>query len=280
VNPSNPLEPSRSLPSRNSLGVKKVKDIERYSRQLILPEVGGEGQKRLKSARVLLVGAGGLGSPAALYLAAAGVGTLVLVDNDDVDLTNLHRQILHFTPDVGTPKVHSARDKILALNPRLRVRVKKTRLTLANAPGLFVGSDLVLDGSDNFETRYAVNTACVSEGIPLVWGAVLRWEGQVMTVFPGQTACYECLFPEPPDPALAQTCSNAGIMGSVVGTIGSLMATEGLKVLLGLKKTGTGRLWTMDLLNMKFRERMVPVRSDCRVCGGKPAKKIRVSAGA
>lgn len=243
--------------------MKRNKDIERYCRQIILPEVGGEGQKRLARARALLVGTGGLGSPAALYLAAAGVGTLVIVDDDDVDLSNLQRQILHFTPDLGKAKVLSAREKLLALNPGVKVLVKKTRFTPSNASRLLAGCDIVLDGSDNFETRYAVNAACLARKIPLVWGAVLRWEGQVMTVLPGKTACYQCLFPEPPDPAMAQSCSNAGIVGAVTGAVGSLMATEGLKVLLGKGTPLTGRLLMMDFLNMRFRERTVSRRSRC-----------------
>jgi molybdopterin/thiamine biosynthesis adenylyltransferase len=234
---------------------------------MILPEVGGEGQKRLKSARVLLVGAGGLGSPAALYLAAAGVGALVLVDSDAVDLSNLQRQVLHFTPDVGKAKVLSAQEKLLALNPGVKVLPKKTRFTSANAGRLLAGCDLVLDGSDNFETRYVVNAACVAQKIPLVWGAVLRWEGQVMTVVPGKTACYQCLFPEPPDLALAQSCSNAGIMGPVAGTVGTLMATEALKLLLAKGDLLCGRFWAMDFLKMRLRERSVVRRRNCPVCG-------------
>lgn len=254
---------------------KNKEDIERYARQLILPEVGGAGQKKLAKARVLLVGAGGLGSPAALYLAAAGVGTLVLVDNDNVDLSNLHRQILHFSPDVGKAKVQSARDKLAALNPGVKIVAKKSRFTPANAGRLLAGCDLVLDGSDNFETRYAVNAACIAQGVPLVWGAVLRWEGQVMTVLPGQSACYECLFPEPPDPALAQSCSNAGILGSVAGTVGTLMATEGLKVLLGKGTSLASRLWAFDFLNMKIYERDVRRRKDCPHGRAQTIRKIR-----
>lgn len=250
-----------------------MKDIDRYARQLILPEVGGAGQKKLKGARVLLVGAGGLGSPAALYLAAAGVGTLVLVDNDVVDLSNLQRQILHFTPDVGKAKVLSAREKLIALNPGIKVLVKKTRFTPANADRLLAGCDLALDGSDNFETRYALNRACMALGVPLVWGAVLRWGGQIMSVLPGQSACYECLFPEMPDPALAQSCTNAGIMGSVAGTIGSLMATEALKLLLAKGDALTGRLWIMDLLKMVLRERRVSRRVNCSACGRKTSSR-------
>lgn len=245
---------------------KNKEDIERYARQLILPEVGGAGQKKLAKARVLLVGAGGLGSPAALYLAAAGVGTLVLVDNDNVDLSNLHRQLLHFSPDVGKAKVQSARDKLAALNPGMKIVAKKSRFTPTNAARLMAGCDLVLDGSDNFETRYAVNAACVAQGVPLVWGAVLRWEGQVMTVLPGKSACYECLFPEPPDSALAQSCSNAGIIGSVAGTVGCLMATEALKLLLGKGNPLSGNLLTLDLLNVRLRQRAVQRWGNCPRC--------------
>ncbi len=243
---------------------------ERYARQLILPEVGGGGQEKFSKARVLMVGAGGLGSPAAFYLAAAGVGTLVLVDNDAVELSNLHRQILHFSPDVGRPKVGSAKDKLSALNPGVRVLAKKTRFTSANAARLLAGCDLALDGSDNFETRYALNAACAAARVPLVWGAVLRWDGQVMTVAPGKTACYECLFPEPPSPDLARSCSEAGILGAVAGTVGALMATEGLKVLLGRGETLAGRLWGMDLLCMRVREKSVLRRPDCPACGKTP----------
>lgn len=246
-----------------------MKDIDRYARQLILPEVGGAGQKKLKGARVLLVGAGGLGSPAALYLAAAGVGTLVLVDNDEVDLSNLQRQILHFTPDVGKAKVVSAREKLVLLNPGVKVVAKKTRFTSSMAARLLAGCDVALDGSDNFETRYALNRACVTLGVPLVWGAVLRWGGQIMSVLPGKSACYECLFPEIPDPALAQSCTNAGILGSVAGTIGTLMATEALKILLAKGIPLSGRLWIMDLLKMNLRERAVYRRVNCPACGGK-----------
>jgi molybdopterin/thiamine biosynthesis adenylyltransferase len=244
-----------------------MKNVARYARQILLPEVGGAGQKKLAEARVLLVGAGGLGSPAALYLAGAGVGTLVLVDNDAVDLSNLHRQILHFTPDVGKAKVRSGREKLMALNPGVKVVAKKTRFTAANAVRLLAGCDLVLDGSDNFETRYAVNAACVAQSIPLVWGAVLRWEGQIMAICPGKTACYQCLFPEPPDPALAQSCSNAGIVGSVAGTVGAMMATEAIKVLLGKGEGLAGRLWAMDFLNGHGRLRNVGRRENCPICG-------------
>lgn len=244
-----------------------MNDIARYARQLILPEVGGAGQKKLANAGVLLVGAGGLGSPAALYLAAAGVGTLVLADGDTVDLSNLQRQILHFTSDVGKAKVRSAREKLLDLNPGVKILGKKTRFTPSSAGRLMAGCDLVLDGSDNFETRYAVNAACVAQGVPLVWGAVLRWEGQIMSVVPGMSACYRCLFPEPPDPALVQSCSNAGIMGSVAGVVGTLMATEALKILLAKGDSLAGRFWALDFLKMKVRERDVFRRKNCPSCG-------------
>nr|MBP9128433.1 HesA/MoeB/ThiF family protein [Elusimicrobiota bacterium] len=204
-----------------------------------------------------------------------GVGTLVLADGDTVDLSNLQRQILHFTQDVGKAKVQSARNKLLALNPGVKILAQKTRFTSANAARLMAGCDLALDGSDNFETRYAVNAACLAQGVPLVWGAVLRWEGQIMTVFPGQTACYECLFPEPPDPAVAQSCANAGIVGAVAGAVGCLMATEGLKVLLGKGVPLAGRFWSLDFLKMQVRERAVYRRKDCPHGAVRPAWKKR-----
>jgi len=245
-------------------------DVQRYARQILLPEVGGEGQRRIQAARVLIVGAGGLGSPAALYLTAAGVGTLGLVDGDIVERSNLHRQILHNPADIGKQKIQSAREKLSALNPSLLVREHPVRLVEDNAPNLLSGYDLVLDGSDNFETRYAVNDAAVRLDLPLVWGAVLRWEGQVMSVRPGKSACYRCVFPEPPDPALALSCADGGILGPVAGVAGCLMASEALKILLGKGDLLTNRLWLFDIRRMAFRERPVKRRSDCLSCAPKP----------
>jgi adenylyltransferase/sulfurtransferase len=239
-------------------------DIRRYARQILLPEVGGKGQAALARARVLLVGAGGLGSPAALYLAAAGVGVLGLADGDPVEPSNLHRQVLHATPDVGKPKTSSARERLAALNPAVEVH-EHPRLADGSA---FSGYDLALDGSDNFDTRYMVNDACVKAGKPLVTGAVLKWEGQVMTVLPRRSACYRCAFPEPPDPACVQSCAEAGILGPVAGTVGCLMAVEALKVLLGAPGLLTGRLLLLDLKTMSFREKPLRRRTGCAACGG------------
>lgn len=244
-------------------------DLARYARQILLPEVGGAGQDRLAKARVLIVGAGGLGSPAALYLAGAGVGELTLVDNDPVDVSNLHRQILHGTADLGAPKVRSARRRLSDLNPRVTLKALNKRLVPPNAPGLFRGHDLILDGSDNFDTRYLVNDTAVSLGIPLVWGAVLRWEGQAMTVVPGRSACYRCLFPEPPDPAVAPSCADGGILGPIAGVIGALMAAEALKVLLGAGVPLTGRLLQYDGRAARFRERAANRRRNCPSCGAR-----------
>jgi adenylyltransferase/sulfurtransferase len=239
-------------------------DIKRYARQILLPQVGGAGQKKLSAAKVLIVGLGGLGSPAALYLAAAGVGTLGLLDDDPVELTNLHRQILHYTPDLGRPKVQSAQAKLSALNPAVALNLHRLRLVSANGEAVLGAYDVVLDGSDNFPTRYLVNDVCVRLGKPLVSGAVLRWQGQVTTVLPGKGHCYRCVFPEPPEEGALQTCSEAGVMGAAAGVVGALMATEALKLLLGLPGLLTDRLLTLDLAAMKFRE--VPVKRD-PACG-------------
>jgi len=235
---------------------------------MLLPEVGGAGQEKLFNARVLIVGAGGLGSPIALYLAGAGVGQLTLIDNDPVDLSNLHRQILHGTPDLGTPKVLAARRRLTHLNPGVRVKPLNKRLTVRNADALFKKQDLVLDGSDNFETRYLVNDAAVRTRVPLVWGAVLRWEGQAMTVFPGRSACYRCVFPEPPDPADALSCADGGILGPVAGLVGTFMAVEALKALLGVGRPVSDRLVMWDAREGRCRERPATRRTGCRACGG------------
>jgi molybdopterin-synthase adenylyltransferase len=241
-------------------------DIQRYARQILLPEVGGKGQQALARARVLCVGTGGLGCPASLYLAAAGVGTLGLADGDPVDLSNLHRQVLHFTPDVGRSKTSSAAEKLASLNPTVKLELhgNLSGPVLSSAVG---GYDLVLDGSDNFETRYAVNDACVAVGKPLVSGAVLKWEGQLLTVLPGISGCYRCAFPEPPDPACTQTCSEAGILGPVAGVIGAWMALEAVKVLLKAGASFTDRLWSMDFLAGKGREVPFRRRVGCGACG-------------
>lgn len=243
-------------------------DLERYGRQMLLPEVGGKGQERLRAARVLMVGLGGLGCPTALYLAAAGVGALGLVDSDRVDPSNLHRQILHRTPDVGRLKTLSAREKLAEINPQVHLEEIPYRLTGDTVNPLFARYDWILDGSDNFDTRYLVNAGAVRAGKPLVWGAVLRWEGQVMTVRPGITACYRCLFPEPPDPALARSCADAGVIGPAAGTIGSLMAVAALQGILEMDRDTAGQLNTLDFRSFAFRRRKTSRRIDCEECGG------------
>ncbi len=245
-------------------------DWERYARQLSLPEIGEAGQRRLADARVLLVGAGGLGSPAALYLAAAGVGHLTIVDDDRVERSNLHRQVLHRDADVGTSKVVSAVATLRALNPSIEVAGREVRTTAANASTLLSGQDVVIDGSDNFATRYAVNDSCVALGIPCVHGSVFGFEGQVSVFWPGRPCgagpCYRCLYPEPPPPELAPSCAEAGVLGVVPGIIGLLQATETLKLLLGAGVPLVGRILHYDGLRGRFDEFEVPRDPRCRTC--------------
>jgi len=252
---------------------------ERYSRHILLPEVGEAGQARLLQSKVLLLGAGGLGSPAALYLAAAGVGTLGVVDADVVDASNLQRQIIHATSRVGTPKVESASKAIAELNPDVKVVPHQERLTSANVERLFRDYEVVLDGTDNFPTRYLVNDASVWMGKPVVHGSIFRFDGQVTTFIPEKAAaklgvtagpCYRCLYPEPPPPHLAPSCQEAGVLGILCGIIGTLQATEAIKILLGKGTTLAGRLLTYDSLKMKFRELKLRRAPDCPVCGPKP----------
>ena len=243
---------------------------DRYSRHLRLPEVGEAGQRRLEAARVAMVGAGGLGSPAAYYLAAAGVGTLVLADDDVVDRSNLQRQILHTDARIGVPKVESARIALSALNPRLKIESFAERITAANVERLIEGADVVIDGADNFPVRYLLNDACVKLGKPLVYGAVHRFEGQV-SVFDagrhrGEAPCYRCLFPEPPPPEAAPNCAEAGVLGVLPGVIGLLQATEAIKLILGIGDALTGRLLNFDALAMRFRETRLRPDHDCAVC--------------
>jgi sulfur-carrier protein adenylyltransferase/sulfurtransferase len=248
---------------------------DRYSRHLRLPEVGLDGQKRLQAARVLLVGAGGLGSPAAFYLAAAGVGTLRLVDDDTVERSNLQRQILHTDASVGMPKVESAAATLSALNPTTRLEPVRERLTSDNVEGVLDGVDVVIDGADNFPVRYLLNDACVKLGKPLVYGAVHRFEGQ-LGVFDagrhrGEAPCYRCLFPEPPPPEAAPNCSESGVLGVLPGVIGLLQATEAIKLLLAVGTSLTGRLLQFDALGMRFRETRLAPDPDCAVCApGRP----------
>ncbi|HYW13756.1 MAG TPA: molybdopterin-synthase adenylyltransferase MoeB [Longimicrobium sp.] len=242
----------------------------RYSRHLILPEVGPPGQRRLKAGRVLLVGAGGLGSPAAMYLAAAGVGTLGIVDFDVVDTTNLQRQVIHGTSDVGRPKLDSATDRIREINPHVAVQPHPVRLTSANAREIVRAYDVVIDGSDNFPTRYLVNDACVLEGKPCVYGSILRWEGQASVFWAGHGPCYRCLFAEPPPPGMVPSCAEAGVLGVLPGIIGCVQALEAVKLLLGQGDALVGRLLLFDALRMRFREMRLRRDPACPVCGDDP----------
>lgn len=247
----------------------------RYARQMLLPEVGEAGQRRLQAARVLLIGAGGLGSPSALYLAAAGVGTLGIVDHDVVDLSNLQRQVLHTAAGVGTPKVESARSRIKALNPTVEVHAHAARLDSASVEDIFSGYDLVVDGSDNFPTRYLVNDACVKLGLPNVHGSVFRFDGQVSVFWPGYSQrrgpCYRCLYPEPPPPELAPSCNEAGVLGVLPGVMGMLQASEALKLLLGIGDPLVGRLLCFDALRAEFREFKVRPDPECPYCAPESA---------
>ncbi|WP_161960351.1 molybdopterin-synthase adenylyltransferase MoeB [Xanthomonas campestris] len=255
---------------RPTLPPDEVDFLERYSRHLRLPQVGIDGQQRLARARVLLIGAGGLGSPAAFYLAAAGVGHLRIADDDVVDRSNLQRQILHTEDSVGVAKVVSAAQRIAALNPRVQVDAIRTRVTASNIEALLQDVDVVVDGADNFAARYLLNDACVKLGKPLVYGAVQQFEGQ-LSVFDagrhrGQLPCYRCLFPEPPPPEFAPSCAEAGVLGVLPGVIGLLQATEAIKLLLGLGDSLAGRLLSFDALAMRFREIRLPPDPQCPVC--------------
>lgn len=244
--------------------------VERYSRHIILPEVGGKGQKKINAAKVFLVGAGGLGSPVGLYLAAAGVGTIGICDADAVDLSNLQRQILHRTEDVNRPKVLSAKRTMEALNPDTKVIPYQTRLTSENILDIIKDYDIVVDGSDNFPTRYLVNDACVLARKPLVSGAVFRFDGQATTIVPYETPCYRCLFETPPPPGMVPSCQEAGILGSVVGVIGAIQATEVLKLILGKGNGLKGKLLLFDAIEMDFRKVRVRRNPQCPVCGENP----------
>jgi len=245
-------------------------ELIRYSRHLILPEIGLAGQERLKAARVLLVGAGGLGSPAALYLAAAGIGTIGLIDFDVVDPSNLQRQVVHGTASVGTSKLASARARLADLNPNVQVETIEARLTAANALEHLRGWDVVLDGSDNFPTRYLVNDACVLLGMPTVYGAVLRFEGQASVFDARRGPCYRCLYREPPPPELVPSCAEGGVVGVVPGVIGSLQALEAIKLVTGAGNPLIGRLLLFDGMKLQFREIALAKDPDCVVCGPHP----------
>jgi len=242
-------------------------EILRYSRHLIMPEVGMEGQQKLKAAKVLCIGAGGLGSPLALYLTAAGVGTLGMVDFDVVDYTNLQRQIIHSTADVGRKKLDSAADKLKAINPFVNLRTFDTKLTSANALELFREFDIVADGTDNFPTRYLVNDACVLTGKPNVYGSIFRFEGQASVFATEEGPCYRCLYPEPPPPGLVPSCAEGGVLGILPGLVGVIQATETIKLILGQGDSLVGRLLLVDALGMKFRELKLRKNPECPACG-------------
>src|SRR6266850_2296905 len=249
-------------------------DVRRYSRHLIMPEVGVEGQRKLKAAKVLCIGAGGLGSPVAMYLAAAGVGTIGLVDFDVVDFSNLQRQILHSTPDVGRPKLQSAKEKLNALNPEIEIRTHDVALSSQNALQLFEPYDVIVDGTDNFPTRYLVNDACVLLGKPNAYGSIFRFEGQASVFATKDGPCYRCLYPEPPPPGLVPSCAEGGVLGVLPGVIGTIQATEAIKLILGVGEPLAGRLLLVDTLAMRFRT--VTVRRDpaCPACGTREIREL------
>jgi len=242
-------------------------EVLRYSRHLILPDVGLDGQRKLKAGRILLIGAGGLGSPLALYLAAAGVGTLGLVDFDVVDVSNLQRQVLHGTKDVGRPKLESARDRIRDVNPHVHVEAYETRLTSENALDIIRDYDVVIDGTDNFATRYLTNDACVLLGKPNVYGSIFRFEGQASVFALEEGPCYRCLFPEPPPPGLVPSCAEGGVLGVLPGLVGTIQATEGIKLILGVGEPLVGRLLLIDALTMQFRTVRLRKDPNCPACG-------------
>ena len=245
-------------------------EIRRYSRHLIMPEVGVSGQKKLKAAAVLLIGAGGLGSPLAMYLAAAGVGRIGLVDYDTVDYSNLHRQVIHGTKDVGRSKLESARERILDINPHVQVDPYEVPLTSANAMEIFAPYDIIIDGTDNFPTRYLTNDACVLLGKPNVYGSIFRFEGQASVFYAKEGPCYRCLFPEPPPPGLVPSCAEGGVLGVLPGTIGAIQATEAIKLILGIGEPLIGRLLLYDATSMSYEEVRLRKNPACPICGENP----------
>lgn len=245
-------------------------ELQRYSRHILLADVGVEGQERLRQASVLVVGAGGLGSPIALYLAAAGVGTIGIVDGDVVDLSNLGRQVIHFTADVGRPKVESATEKVRLVNPHVRVVTHQVFLTAENAREVIAPYDFVVDGTDNFPVKFLINDACVMLGKPFSHGGILRFEGQTFTYVPGH-ACYRCLFGAPPPPGAVPTCSQAGVLGAIAGMLGTIQAAEALKYFTGVGELLTDRLLTFKAKTMEFRNIRTRRRCNCPVCGDQPS---------
>jgi adenylyltransferase/sulfurtransferase len=244
--------------------------ITRYSRHILLPEVGGKGQKKIAKAKILIIGAGGLGAPAAFYLSAAGVGTIGLVDSDAVDLSNLQRQVIHYTPDVGRSKVVSAKEKIQALNPDVQVVMHEERFVADNALKIIAGYDVVIDGVDNFPAKFLINDACVLADKPLVHGGILRFDGRVTTILPKKSACYRCVFKQPPPAGLVASCQEAGVIGALAGVIGTIQATEALKIVLGIGRPLTDRLLDYDAKKATFREVKTRRNPHCPLCGEHP----------
>jgi adenylyltransferase/sulfurtransferase len=259
--------PTTAAPPETELSPEEIK---RYSRHLIMPEMGMDGQRKLKQSSVLCIGAGGLGSPAAMYLAAAGIGRLGIVDFDVVDYSNLQRQLLHTTNDVGRTKLESAREKVVALNPHVQVDTYEEALSSENAMRLFKGYDVILDGTDNFPTRYLVNDACVISGIPNAYGSIFRFEGQASVFATKDGPCYRCLYPEPPPPGLVPSCAEGGVLGVLPGIIGVIQATESIKLVTGIGEPLIGRFLIYDALKMKFRELKLKKDPECPVCGPNP----------
>jgi molybdopterin/thiamine biosynthesis adenylyltransferase/rhodanese-related sulfurtransferase len=255
------------MPHLNGGDTLTNEEVLRYSRHLILPDVGVDGQRKLKAGRILLIGAGGLGSPLALYLAAAGVGTLGLVDFDVVDVSNLQRQVLHGTKDIGRSKLESARERIYDVNPHVHVEPYETRLTSENALDIIRDYDVVIDGTDNFATRYLTNDACVLLGKPNVYGSIFRFEGQASVFALEEGPCYRCLFPEPPPPGLVPSCAEGGVLGVLPGLVGTIQATEGIKLILGVGESLVGRLLLIDALSMRFRTVRLRKDPNCPACG-------------
>jgi molybdopterin/thiamine biosynthesis adenylyltransferase/rhodanese-related sulfurtransferase/molybdopterin converting factor small subunit len=270
-----PARQDGAAPQQDFAGLPMLsnEEIARYSRHVIIPEVGMTGQRKLKAASVLMIGTGGLGAPLGMYLAAAGVGRLGLVDFDVVDVSNLQRQIIHGTRDVGRPKIASARDRLEDINPHVEIETHETRLTGANALQLFGNYDVIVDGTDNFPTRYLVNDACVLTGKPNVYGSIFRFEGQASVFWAERGACYRCLYSEPPPPGLVPSCAEGGVLGVLPGIIGAIQATEALKIILGAPDIMVNRLLLFDAWRMRFRELKLRKNPDCPVCGDNPTIK-------
>ena len=245
--------------------------LERYSRHILLDDVGVGGQEKLLQAKVLIVGAGGLGCPAALYLAAAGVGTIGIIDSDSVEISNLQRQIAHFTRDIGFPKVESAAEKMRAINPDIRIKTYKDYLCAANITNIIAEYDFVIDGTDNFPTKFLVNDACIFRGIPYSHGGILRFNGQTMTVVPGKSASYRCSFREPPPPDAVPSCAQAGVLGAIAGMLGTIQAAEALKYITNVGELLTNGLLTFDARTMTFRRIFLARQKSCPLCGEKPS---------